>query len=42
MDESKEILSLAKSFFDGLEQGDISILRKFYAPEVEICTTPTA
>ena len=36
MDESKEILSLAKSFFDGLEQGDISILRRVYAPEVEI------
>ena len=36
MDESKEILSLAKSFFDGLEQGDISILRRVYAPDVEI------
>jgi ketosteroid isomerase-like protein len=36
MDESKEILSLAKIFFDGLEQGDISILRKVYAPDVEI------
>jgi ketosteroid isomerase-like protein len=36
MDDSKEILSLAKSFFDGLEQGDISILRKVYAPNVEI------
>jgi ketosteroid isomerase-like protein len=36
MDEAKEILSLAKSFFDGLEQGDISILRRVYAPDVEI------
>jgi ketosteroid isomerase-like protein len=36
MGESKEILSLAKSFFDGLEQGDISILRRVYAPDVEI------
>ena len=36
MDESKEILSLAKSFFDGLEQGDISILRRVYASDVEI------
>jgi ketosteroid isomerase-like protein len=36
MDESQEILSLAKSFFDGLELGDISILRKVYAPDVEI------
>jgi ketosteroid isomerase-like protein len=36
MDDTKEILSLAKSFFDGLEQGDISILRRVYAPNVEI------
>ena len=36
MDEAKEILALAKSFFDALEQGDVSILRKVYAPNVEI------
>ena len=36
MDDAKEILSLAKSFFDGLERGDISILREVYAPDVEI------
>jgi len=36
MDDSKEILALAKSFFDALEKGDISILRKVYAPDVEI------
>jgi ketosteroid isomerase-like protein len=36
MDDSKEILSLAKSFFDGLEAGDITILRRVYDPKVEI------
>ena len=36
MDEAKEILALAKSFFDALEQGDVSILRRVYAPNVEI------
>jgi ketosteroid isomerase-like protein len=36
MNEAKEILALAKSFFDALELGDVSILRKVYAPNVEI------
>lgn len=36
MDAEADILSLAKGFFDALEQGDISILRKVYAPEVKI------
>ncbi len=36
MDDSKEILSLAKRFFDGLEAGNIGILREVYAPEVGI------
>ncbi|HEY4987890.1 MAG TPA: nuclear transport factor 2 family protein [Bradyrhizobium sp.] len=36
MDDTKQILALAKSFFDALEQGDVSILRKVYAPDVEI------
>ena len=36
MDDSKEILSLAKSFFDGLEAGDITILRRVYDPKIEI------
>ncbi len=36
MDEAKEILSLAKRFFDGIEQGNIAILREVYDPKVEI------
>jgi ketosteroid isomerase-like protein len=36
MDDTKEILALAKRFFDALEQGDVSILRKVYAPNIEI------
>jgi ketosteroid isomerase-like protein len=36
MDGEKEILSLAKRFFDGIEQGNIGILREVYDPKVEI------
>jgi ketosteroid isomerase-like protein len=31
-----DIAALAKRFFDGLEQGNIGILREVYAPDVKI------
>ncbi|MBN9569690.1 MAG: nuclear transport factor 2 family protein [Alphaproteobacteria bacterium] len=31
-----DIAALAKKFFDRIEQGDISVLREVYAPNVEI------
>jgi ketosteroid isomerase-like protein len=31
-----DIAALAKRFFDGLEQGNIAILREVYAPDVKI------
>ena len=36
MSESDEMLALATKFFDGIEKGDVSILRQVYAPNVEI------
>lgn len=36
MDSPEEILALAKRFFDGVEDGNIGILREVYAPDVEI------
>ncbi|HEX2591283.1 MAG TPA: nuclear transport factor 2 family protein [Rhizomicrobium sp.] len=36
MDSEKDILSLAKRFFDGIEQGNVNILREVYSPDVGI------
>lgn len=36
MSEQESIRALAKRFFDGLEQGNIGILREVYAPNVAI------
>lgn len=36
MDDTNQILSLAKRLFDGIEAGNIGVLREVYAPDVEI------
>jgi len=36
MSEADEILAVASKLFDGIEKGDVSVLRQVYAPDVEI------
>jgi ketosteroid isomerase-like protein len=36
MDDAKDVAALAKEFFDGIENDDISVLQKLYAEDVGI------